>query len=255
MPNSNRGKPSQQIAGARLRQLRSVVPHPGLKGPVLGLADSGRPRRNKQARPRELLDAALAVFIEKGFAAARAEEIAARAGVSKGTLYLYFDSKEDLLRTLIAERFSSRLDMRAHHSASDAGTSGDLLRDALTAWRSALAEGQAGGIFQLVLAEMRTFPGLADFWVREVIEPARVLVSRIVVRGVERGEFRPVDPDLVAHSLVLPLVMHCLHRFAIGSRSTDDSLMNSPNLFSRHLEFVLEGLIHRGPVRIRANPS
>jgi AcrR family transcriptional regulator len=71
-------------------------------------------RRRKHARPRELLDAALSLFIEKGSAAARADEIAARAGVCKGTLYLYFDSKEDLLKELIAQRFSSRIAISLH---------------------------------------------------------------------------------------------------------------------------------------------
>ena len=159
-------------------------------------------RRRKQARPRELLDAALALFVEKGFAAARAEDIAARAGVSKATLYLYFRSKEELLMALMAERFTSRLAIDAHEP-SDARTSPELLRDVLTTWCSALMESQAGGIFKLVLTEVHNFPGLADFWSQEVIEPARRLVSGIVARGIERGEFRPVDPDLVVHALVL----------------------------------------------------
>jgi len=188
-------------------------------------------RRRKQVRPRELLDAALALFVEKGFAAARMEEIAARAGVSKGTLYLYFRSKEDLLKTLIAERFSCQIAVRVHETATPARTSHDLLRDVLTAWWSALMEGgHAGGIFKLVFAEARTFPGLAEFWSRDVIEPVRRLISRIVVRGIDRGEFRPVEPDLVVHSLVLPIVMVCLHRHTIGAGVPDDPLMNAPDL-------------------------
>lgn len=214
---------------------------------MLELADTGG-RRRKQVRPRELLDAALAVFVEKGFAAARAEEIAARAGVSKGTLYLYFDSKEDLLRTLIAEGFSSRIDLRAHQVATSPGASGELLLQALMDWWSSLAEGQAGGIFKLVLTEARNFPGLADCWNREVMDPVRGVVSRIVLRGIGRGEFRPVDPDLVAHALMLPIVMACLHRHTIGPRVPDDFLMHAPDLLGRHIELVLEGL-NRHPDR------
>ena len=187
------------------------------------------------------------MFVEKGFAAARAEDIAARAGVSKATLYLYFRSKEDLLMALMAERFTSRLAIDAHEP-SDARTSPELLRDVLTTWFSALMESQAGGIFKLVLTEVHNFPGLADFWSHEVIEPARCLVSRIVVRGIERGEFRPVDPDLVVHALVLPILTTCLHRHAMGPSVPDDSLMNAPDLFNRHLELVLESLIHRPPL-------
>lgn len=199
-------------------------------------------RRRKQARPRELLDAALDLFVEKGFAAARAEDIAARAGVSKATLYLYFRSKEDLLEALIAERLPSRTALHARQLASDAETSADLLRQVLAAWWSALMEDHAGGIVKLVFAEVRNFPALADVWSREVIEPVRGWVAGIVVRGIRRGEFRAVDPDLVVHSLVLPLVMACLHRHTIGPCVPHDTLMDAPDLFSRHIELVLEGL-------------
>jgi len=203
-------------------------------------------RRRKGARPRELLDAALALFVEKGFAAARAEDIAARAGVSKATLYLYFRSKEDLLHALIAERFASYMAIGADVS-TDARTSPDLLRDVLTAWRSALVECHAGGIFKLVLTEVRNFPGLSEYWFHEVIEPARRLVSRIVARGIDRGEFRPVEPDLVVHALVSPILIMCLHRHAMGPSVPKDSLMNTPDDFNRHFELVLEGLSHRAP--------
>jgi AcrR family transcriptional regulator len=199
-------------------------------------------RRRKDARPRELLDAALAVFVEKGFAAARPEEIALRAGVSKGTMYLYFHSKEDMLAALIDERFSFRIPIGSDPSAIHAGSSRDLLRNVLTAWCSTLVQGHAGGIFKLVFAEARAFPALAQFWLHEIIEPLRDVISPIVATGIARGEFRDVDPDLVVHSLVLPIVMVCLHRHAMGPSAHDDPLMDHPDFFSHHLEFVLEGL-------------
>ena len=202
-------------------------------------------RRRKEARPRELLDAALALFVEKGFAGSTAEDIAARAGVSKGTLYLYFASKEDLLKGLIAQGFSFHVAIEARENAGDMG-SGELLRDVLTAWQSALMEGDAGGILKLV-TEVRSFPGLADFWSRDLIEPVRRLVSQIVVRGIDRGEFRRVDPDVVVHALVSPLIVTCLHRHAISPHVTTDSLTSAPELFSQHFEFVLEGLTERPP--------
>jgi AcrR family transcriptional regulator len=199
-------------------------------------------RRRKEARPRELLDAALAVFVEKGFAAARPEEIALRANVSKGTLYLYFHSKEDMLATLIGERFSSRIAIGTYESTTRSGSSRDQLRRVLTAWRSTLVQGHAGGIFKLIFAEARAFPALAQFWLHEVIEPLRRSLSPIVARGVARGEFRSVDPDLVVYSLVLPIVTLCLHRHAMGPTVCDESPIDHPDLFNHHLEFVIEGL-------------
>ena len=203
-------------------------------------------RRRKAARPRELLDAALALFVEKGFAGSRAEDIAARAGVSKATLYLYFASKDDLLKGLIAGGFSSHVGIEEREAEDDVA-SGELLRDALTAWRSALMEGDAGGILKLVCTEVRSFPELADLWSRDLIEPVRRLVSRLVVRGIARGEFRPVDPDVVVYALVSPLIVMCLHRHAISPHVAHDSPTSLPELFSQHFEFVLEGLIQRTP--------
>jgi len=201
--------------------------------------------RRKQARPRELLDAALALFVEKGFAATRTEEVAARAGVSKGALYLYFDSKKSLLEGLIAEHFSSRVAIGAYGTASAAGPSAELLRNVLTPWVVALREAQAGGVFKLIFTEARTFPALAEFWSHDVVEPMRQLISCIVARGIARGEFRRVDPELVVHSLLLPVVMTCLVRHGLGHGGSGSGATDAPDLFSRHLEFVLEGLNHR----------
>ncbi len=217
-------------------------------GTTLDRADAPR-RRRRHARPRELLDAALALIVEKGSAGLRADDIAPRAGVSKGTLYVYFPSKDDLLKALIAEGFLSHVAIGAFEMTDDRASI-DLLRDVLSTWQSALMEVDAGGIFKLVYTEVRNFPGLADSWSSEVIEPARRLVSAIVVRGIDRGEFWPVDPDVVAHALVLPILFMCLHRHAIGPHVPFDSLTSAPDLFSRSLELVLEGLIRRPLKRV-----
>lgn len=192
-------------------------------------------RRRKAARPKELMDAALAVFVEKGFAAARPEEIALRAGVSKGTLYLYFHSKEDLLLALVHDGFLARIAWPLHEPAGEPRASAQLLREVLAVWRRALLESGAGGLIKLIFSEARAFPALAQFWLREVMEPACSTIASIVAAGTDRGEFRAVDPQLVAHSLVLPIVMACLHQHAIDP-------IRHPDLFGRHLEFVLEGL-------------
>jgi len=201
-------------------------------------------RRRKHARPQELLDAALSLFIEKGFAAARTDEIAARAGVCKGTLYLYFDSKEELLRELIAQRFSSRI-VISFDEASDAMASPDVLRELVTAWQSALVEGEAGGIVKLLFTEARNFPVLADFWMHEVITPTRRLVTRIVKHGIEHAEFRAVDPELAVDALVLPLIAACLHRHAIAPYATPGAAPCGHDDLHGYLEFVLEGLLER----------
>lgn len=198
-------------------------------------------RRRKHARPRELLVAAMALFIEKGFAATRPEEIAERAGVSKGTLYLYFGGKEHLFTGLIAERFFCKFPFE-DGERPDAGAGTDLLHSVVTAWASALIDGQVGGVVKLVFTEVHHFPVLADFWVQQVMAPTRAVVRQAVERGVASAEFRTIDPDLVMNALVQPLIATCLHRQVI-TPFAPCPFITSDLAPSRHLvEWVVRGL-------------
>jgi AcrR family transcriptional regulator len=189
-----------------------------------------------------LLDAALSLFVEKGFAATRAEEIAARVGVSKATIYVYFPSKQDLLKALIARELSAVAPSGARLQAVGGECCADLLRRQLATWWSLLADTALGGIFKLVITEVRVFPELMDFWLRAVVEPCQKSIGKTVREAVESGEFRPADPDVVVRSLVLPMIMGCLHRHTIGACSAADRLLGEPDFFSSHVDFVLQGL-------------
>ncbi|MBL8349645.1 MAG: TetR/AcrR family transcriptional regulator [Burkholderiaceae bacterium] len=204
-------------------------------------ADLLHRRRRKEARPQELLDAALELFVEKGFAATRAEQVAARAGVSKGTLYLYYPSKEELLKAVIGHYLSDRIAEGAARAAQFPGSAGELLRGMLIDWWTQLYDSPASGVFKLVITEVRNFPEIADFYAAQVIEPAHRLVSGVVRQGIARGEFRAVDVDSAVHSLVLPLVMICLHRHSLGACRGDWHLDGSA-FIARHVNLVLDGL-------------
>lgn len=198
-------------------------------------------RRRKHARPRELLAAAMALFIEKGFAATRTEEIAERAGVSKGTLYLYFDGKERLFTGLIAERFFCEFPFEGEEGLP-AGPVTQSLQTVVTAWRSALIEGRVGGVVKLVFTEVRHFPVLADFWVHQVMAPTRAVVRQAVERGIASAEFSAVDPDLVLNALVQPLIATCLHRQVIDPHVTCPFIAGDHEPPGRHFEWVVRGL-------------
>jgi AcrR family transcriptional regulator len=203
-------------------------------------------RRRKEARPQELLDAALALFVEKGFAATRIEEVALHAGVSKGTLYLYYPSKEELLKAVISHYLSARIAEGAAQAALHAGSARDLLRGILVEWWSQLYDSPASGVFKLVITEVRNFPEIGEFYARHVIEPAHQLISGVVARGIARGEFRAVDVDHAVHSLVLPLVMICLHRHSLGACPGEWHLDGSA-FIAQHVQLVLDGLCLRPP--------
>lgn len=200
-------------------------------------------QRRKDARPSELLDAALALFVEKGFSATRSEEVAARAGVSKGTLYLYFPSKEDLLKAVIRHTLMADLARGAERLAQAPGATSEALVELMTEWWSSVIDSPSSAVFKLVITEVRNFPEIGDFYQREVIEPGHQLIGGMVQRGIDRGEFRAVDVDSVVHSIVLPMVMLCLHKHSMGACGFADLQLTRPASFIRqHMDLVLNGL-------------
>ncbi|MDP1692905.1 MAG: TetR/AcrR family transcriptional regulator [Burkholderiaceae bacterium] len=208
------------------------------------LRSAGRPlprQRRKSARPHELLEAALTLFVEKGFAATRADEVARQAGVSKGTLYRYYPSKEELLKAVMAHYLSARIAASAEAVRRIDGPMAPALREMLVAWWRQTYASPASGTFKLIISEVRNFPDIAEFYVREVIEPGHQLVGAILQRGIASGEFRTVDVESAVHSLLLPMVMLCTHKHALGA-CTPHSI-DAAKFIADHVELVLTGLL------------
>ena len=199
-------------------------------------------QRRKETRPQELLDAALALFVEKGFAATRAEEVAKRAGVSKGTLYLYYPSKEDLFKAVIRQNLSNTIAQGLDGVAAFEGTTSELLVQLALVWWDRLGNTPAGGIIKIILAEVRNFPDLAQFYVDEVIVPAHHLLATAVQRGVTSGEFRALPPQAVAHVLMAPIIFMALHRHSFGACPVQGELLDPDTILKTHLDLVLHGL-------------
>lgn len=205
-------------------------------------ASTTQRQRRKEERPQELLDAALALFVEKGFAATRSEEVAARAGVSKGTLYLYFPSKEELLKAVIREQVSMEIMAGAQLAQDFEGSSAELLREVLGGWWSRLYDSPASAVFKLVFTEVRNFPEIAQFYSQEVARRGEQIIGGIVQRGVDSGEFRPIDVPSAVLSLVFPMVMLCLHKHSLGACVPLHAV--EPHRFIReHINLMLTGLL------------
>ena len=207
-------------------------------------------QRRKDARPQELLEAALALFVEKGFAATRAEEVAQLAGVSKGTLYLYYPSKEELLKAVIAHYLSARIADTADAVRKVDGPMAPVLREMLVAWWQQMYASPASGTFKLIISEVRNFPEIAEFYVREVIEPGHELVGMILRRGIASGEFRKVDVESAVHSLLLPMVMLCTHKHALGACT--HHAIDAAKFIADHVDLVLRGLLKAPAKPVRA---
>ena len=198
--------------------------------------------RRKEARPGELLDAALDLFVEKGFAATRADEVAARAGVSKGTLFLYFQSKEELFKAVVRENISGCLtEWNAEFEAFE-GSSADMLTYCMNAWWDRVGATKASGITKLMMSEAKNFPDLAAFYQREVIQPGQALIRRILQRGMDRGEFRNLDLDYAVYSVVAPMLFLILSRHSMGVCVSGDAELDPTRYIDLQLSIILDGL-------------
>jgi len=171
------------------------------------LSKEPRWERRKQDRPQELLGAALELFVERGYAATRLEDVAARAGVSKGTLYLYFDSKESLFKSVVRTNMLPLLDQAEARIAGHAGSSADLLRDLIMHWWEAASHSGVMGIAKLMMAESGNFPELARFYHEEITARGDATVVRVLERGMACGEFRRIDAEAMKKVIVAPVVM------------------------------------------------
>jgi len=202
--------------------------------------------RRKQARPGELLDAALALFVEKGFAATRAEEVAARAGVSKGTLFLYFESKEELFKAVVRENLVGRFVEWNEEFERFEGSTPEMLRYGMSTWWERIGATPAAGITKLMVSESHNFPELAAYYQREVIEPGQTLIRRILQRGIDRGEFRAMDLDYAVYSVIAPMIFLMLNRHSQGACVPAGLELDPLRYVAMQTEILLEGLCVRG---------
>jgi TetR/AcrR family transcriptional regulator len=211
-------------------------PSPSCQAPV-----TAKHARRKDARPGELLDAALTLFVEKGFAATRVEEVAKLAGVSKGTLFLYFTSKEELFKAVVRENISGRFVEWNAEFESFKGSSADMLRLCMTAWWQQLGSTKASGICKLMMSEACNFPELATFYEQEVIQPGNELIERILQRGVDSGEFRPIDMTYGVYVVLAPMLFLSMWRHSWGT-CTNSTALVPEQYIAVQVETILNGL-------------
>jgi AcrR family transcriptional regulator len=197
--------------------------------------------RRKDARPQELLAAALDLFVERGFASTRLEDVAKRAGVSKGTLYLYFTNKEELFKAVVRESIVPAIGEAEDVIANFDGHSADLLRIIVQTWWSQVGASKASGIVKLVMAEANNFPDLAQFYREEVIVRATTMISSMLERAIARGEFRPMPVPVLTQLLIAPMLMLMMWKHSIGP--CDQSELDPLAFLEVFLDMALNGLL------------
>lgn len=199
-------------------------------------------RRRAEARPGDILDAARACFLEDGYAGATMERIARRAGLSKGAVYLYFESKEAMLRALIQRSVKALAEAVAARLDAGANTSDPVgaLTEAARTMRAILADPDMFAAPRIVLAESARFPELADLYRREVMDIILPAAVRLIERGQASGAFRKVDPYVASRSLAGGIFVQALWQ-AVFARD-GDATPDPDAYIAAHLDIVLNGL-------------
>lgn len=198
-------------------------------------------QRRAEDRPREICAAALEVFAEKGFAAARLDEIAKRAGVSKGTLYLYFKDKEQLFRAVVRDAVVPNVERLRAALIQTGLPFGDLVRMFLANFVEVANRVPVGAVAKMVISESRNFPELAKVWHDEVVSKALGSMTALIEMAQARGEVRSGDARLHSFTLMGPMLMGIIYRETlepIGGEPLDLAA-----LARQHVETLLAGLL------------
>ena len=203
--------------------------------------------RRKDARPGELTAAALELFVEKGFAATRLDDVARRAGVSKGTLYLYFESKEELFKAVVREGIVAKLGEAEELIHTFQGSSADLLREIMRRWWLELGATKLAGITKLMMSEAGNFPELARFYHDEVIQRAHAMLAAAMQRGISTGEFREINLEYASRICCAPMVMLLLWRHTFGPCATQP--LDPIAYVETHADMLIHALQAVGPAR------
>ena len=207
----------------------------------MGQMEEQRWQRRKAERPGEIIDAALELFVAKGFMATRLDEVAKMAGVSKGTLYLYFENKEALFKAVVETLVVPEIERTEQQIQAFDGSVSELISQLVKQWWESVGESQLCGLPKLIIAEAGNFPELASFYVEHVIGRVRRVIAQLISRGIEAGEFKPNDPAYAARLLLAPMVFAAIYQHSL--LPYDSEPFEMPTYIDNHLDIFLHGLV------------
>ncbi|HTR82964.1 MAG TPA: TetR/AcrR family transcriptional regulator [Reyranella sp.] len=196
-------------------------------------------QRRKAERPAEIADAALRCFAERGFAATRLDDVAKRAGVTKGTLYLYFPNKEELFKAVVRQFVIPNLTRSEAIASQSTMPASEVLAQLLENWARVMVP-PASAIPKIVLSEAGNFPDITRFYLDEVVHRGLALFEGLLKAGIERGEFRRVDTHYAAHCIAAPMLLGMLWRHSF--EPLDGQPLDMLALARTHLQLLASGL-------------
>lgn len=213
---------------------------------------NGPRRRRKEQRPREILQAALECFAENGFEGTRLDDVARRAGITKGTIYVYFANKEQLFAATLRDKTAPVFDHLAGLMDNPQGPAIDILRDHLSFAADRMVDDPCGrDLMRILLAEGHRFPSLVDAWYEDALRPALAMVARIVAYGVERGEFRDTAIGGFPQLLMAPTILCTSWTALFGARHP----LDLRGLFDAAIDLFATGLLRAPPSHANVNSN
>lgn len=194
--------------------------------------------RRKEDRPAEILRAALEEFSINGFAGTRLEDVAGRAGISKGTIYLYFSSKEELFEAVVRDRIIPYFEKMEEIGKQSHGSASEILREQLKIIHRELVSTDTRYIPKLMIGEGNRFPKLAGFYFREIITRMHRLLRSVIKRGVDSGEFRPEALNWNLQAILSPALSAAMWRVVFDQFDP----LDTEKMLNTHIDLLLNGL-------------
>ena len=195
-------------------------------------------QRRKEDRPAEITAAAMGAFAEKGFAATKVEDVARRAGVSKGLLYLYFKTKEDLFKAVIRNFVSPKVDALIVNIETTDLSAEEFLRGPFLEFAQMVPKSPARVLVRLLVAEGPKHPDLVAWYWENIVSKGLAALRSLIAKGVRAGEFRPSALDDFPHLLVAPVVFSMLWKQLFEKQAN----LDTDRMITQHIEFVLDSI-------------
>lgn len=198
-------------------------------------------KRRKEQRPAEILAAALVLFASKGFVSTKIEDIANKAGVSKGTVYLYYESKEVLFKAMVYELMLPKIHAVEQYIASYTGSQTKLLGVVICEWWKQIKDSGLSSIPKLIICEADKFPDLTQWYVKEVIQRIQSVFVSILTKGIEMSEFKKVEPILTARVIMSSMVYFSLWDSSL--KEFDQKGLDVESLIDQQIKIILNGIV------------
>jgi AcrR family transcriptional regulator len=197
-------------------------------------------RRRKAERPQEILEAAFAEFSRNGYATTTLDQIAERAGVTKGTIYVYFENKEHLFISMVRELMKVALDAVHEIFTREDGTTAELLRELFGfIYQNIVEDRRRREVVRMLIAEASRFPALADRYHEEIHQPCMELFTQAIQRGMDRGEIRRSAVTDCPLIIIAPIALVDMWMMMFDERHP----FELKSYFEAHLDLVLKALL------------